>query len=139
MSNSDLSDQTRPAPSTPQPHATVRSADAVPTVTVKAGTGTEMHVLVSPEQGETGFALRRFIMQSGGGMPLHTNLVEHQQYVLRGKARVRVADTVYDVAPDHTLFIPAGVPHSYEVVEGPFEFICVVPSTPDRITLIEDC
>lgn len=139
MANSDLSAQTRPVRSGAGPHATVRPAGAVPTVTVTAGTGTEMHVLVSPEQGETGFALRRFIMQAGGGMPLHTNLVEHQQYVLRGKARIRVADTVYDVAPDHTLFIPAGVPHSYEVVEGPFEFICVVPSTPDRITLIEDC
>ena len=139
MANCDRSDQTRPQRPSGRPHETVRPAASVPTVAVKAGTGTEMHVLVSPEQGETGFALRRFIMQAGGGMPLHTNLVEHQQYVLRGKARIRVADTVYEVAPDHTLFIPAGVPHSYEVVEGPFEFICVVPSTPDRITLIEDC
>jgi quercetin dioxygenase-like cupin family protein len=94
---------------------------------------------VSPEQGDTGFALRHFIMQAGGGMPLHSNLVEHQQYVLRGRARIRVADTVYDVAPDHTLFIPAGVPHSYEVIEAPFEFICVVPSRPDQITLVEEC
>ena len=139
MANSDFSNQAQPVRSGVGPHATVRPAGAVPTVTVKAGTGTEMHVLVSPEQGETGFALRRFIMQAGGGMPLHTNLVEHQQYVLRGRARIRVADTVYDVAPDHTLFIPAGVPHSYEVVDGPFEFICVVPSTPDQVTLIEDC
>jgi quercetin dioxygenase-like cupin family protein len=139
MSNSNLSDQTRPARSATPVRATVRPAGDVPTVTVRAGTKTEMHVLVSPEQGETAFALRRFIMQEGGGMPLHTNLVEHQQYVLRGKARIRVADTVHDVAADHTLFIPAGVPHSYQVVEGPFEFICVVPSTPDRITLLEDC
>ena len=139
MANSDLSDQTRPARSTVQSQATVRAAGTVPTVTVTAGTRTEMQVLLSPEQGETGFVLRRFIMQAGGGMPQHTNLVEHQQYVLRGKARIRVADSVYDVAPDHTLFIPAGVAHSYEVVEGPFEFICVVPSTPDRITLLADC
>jgi len=32
------------------------------------GTGTAMHVLVGPEQGDTGFALRRFIMQPGGGI-----------------------------------------------------------------------
>ncbi len=133
MANSDLSDQRG------QAHATVRPAASVPTLTVKAGTGTVMQLLVSPEQGDTGFALRRFIMQAGGGMPLHSNLVEHQQYVLRGRARIRVADTVYDVAPDHTLFIPAGVPHSYEVIEAPFEFICVVPSRPDQITLVEEC
>lgn len=121
------------------PRATVRPADAVPLKTVAAGTATRMHVLVGPEQGPTGFALRRFVMGSGGGMPLHTNLVEHQQYVLRGRARIRLGDEMVEVAPDHTLYIPAGMPHSYEVVEAPFEFICVVPDTPDRITLLENC
>jgi uncharacterized protein YndB with AHSA1/START domain/quercetin dioxygenase-like cupin family protein len=126
-------------PAAVAPAATVRPAANVPTVPVKAGTGTTMHVLVGPAQGETGFALRRFIMQTGGGMPLHTNLVEHQQYVLRGRARVRIGDTVHEVRPDHTLFIPAGVPHAYEVVEGPFEFICVVPDRADQVTLVEGC
>jgi quercetin dioxygenase-like cupin family protein len=119
-------------------HATVRPASAVPTNQVKAGTATEMQVLVGPAQGDTSFALRRFIMGAGGGMPLHTNRVEHQQYVLRGRARIRVGDDVHEVAPDHTLFIPAGVPHSYEVVEAPFEFICVVPDVPDTIELVEE-
>ncbi|MBL8997388.1 MAG: cupin domain-containing protein [Gemmatimonadetes bacterium] len=121
------------------PQATVRPADGVPTVAVSAGTATEMQVLVGPAQGETSFALRRFMMGAGGGMPLHTNLVEHQQYVLRGRARIRIGDTVHEVAPDHTLFIPAGVPHSYEVVEAPFEFICVVPAKPDAVTIVADC
>jgi len=118
---------------------TVRPASAVPSNEVKAGRNTAMQVLVGPEQGDTSFALRRFMMGADGGMPLHTNRVEHQQYVLRGRARIRIGDTVHEVAPDHTLFIPAGVPHSYEVIEAPFEFICVVPSTPDTITLVEDC
>ena len=117
--------------------ATVRPARSVPTTAVKAGKGAEMHVLVGPEQGATSFVLRRFIMSRGGGMPLHTNLVEHQQYVLRGRAKVRVGDTTHDVTPDTTLFIPAGMPHSYEVLEGPFEFICVVPDKPDQVSLVE--
>lgn len=124
-------------PDSPRP--TVRSASAVPAIPVKAGTATEMQVLVGPAQGDTSFALRRFIMGPGGGMPLHTNRVEHQQYVLRGRARIRIGADVHEVAPDHTLFIPAGVPHSYEVVEAPFEFICVVPDAPDRIELVEGC
>jgi uncharacterized protein YndB with AHSA1/START domain/quercetin dioxygenase-like cupin family protein len=118
--------------------ATVRAAASVPTVEIKAGTGAAMHVLVGPEQGDTGFALRRFVMQKGGGMPLHTNLVEHQQYVLRGRARITIGKQVHEVAPDHTLFIPAGVPHAYDVTEGPFEFICVVPDRPDKVSLV-DC
>jgi quercetin dioxygenase-like cupin family protein len=124
---------------TESPRATVRPASEVPTTSVKAGTAAEMQVLIGPSQGDTSFALRRFIMGEGGGMPLHTNRVEHQQYVLRGRARVRIADVVHEVAPDHTLFIPAGVPHSYEVVEAPFEFICVVPDTPDQVTLVDGC
>lgn len=119
--------------------ATVRAAGAVPTKVVGAGKGTRMQVLVGPEQGDTTFALRRFLMDAGGGMPLHTNRVEHQQYVLRGRARIRIGDAVHEVAPDDTLFIPAGAPHSYEVLEAPFEFICVVPSTEDAITIVEDC
>jgi quercetin dioxygenase-like cupin family protein len=123
----------------PATRATVRPAADVPRATIAAGRATEMQVLVGPQQGRTNFVLRRFIMGAGGGMPLHTNLVEHQQYVLRGRARIRIGDAVHDVRSDHTLFIPAGVPHGYEVVEAPFEFICVVPDTPDRITLQEDC
>lgn len=126
------------APIDPTARATVRPAADVPRATVAAGTATQMQVLVGPQQGRTNFVLRRFIMGSGGGMPLHTNQVEHQQYVLRGRARIRIGDAVHEVTSDHTLFIPAGIPHGYEVIEAPFEFICVVPDAPDRITLQEN-
>jgi len=119
--------------------ATVRPAAEVTAKVIAAGTATTMQVLVGPEQGETSFALRRFTMGAGGGMPLHTNLVEHQQYVLRGRARIRIGDAVHEVRGDDTLFIPAGVPHSYDVIEAPFEFICVVPDAPDKVTLVEGC
>jgi len=29
------------------------------------------------------------------------------------------------------------VPHAYEVLEGPFEFLCMVPNLPDRIEIVE--
>lgn len=117
----------------------VSPADALPANDVKAGTATNMQVLVGPDTGAPNFALRRFRMGAGGGMPLHTNEVEHEQYVLRGRARIRIGNDVHEVAPDTTLYIPAGVPHSYEVLEAPFEFLCVVPNRPDRITLVEGC
>jgi quercetin dioxygenase-like cupin family protein len=118
--------------------AVVRRADDVPFTTVAVGRDTSMQVLVGPAEGAPNYVLRRFRMELGGGIPLHTNEVEHEQYVLRGRARIRIADETYDVAPDDTLFIPAGVPHAYEVIEGPFEFLCVVPNAPDRIRIRDD-
>jgi quercetin dioxygenase-like cupin family protein len=114
----------------------VRGADTVKRTVVAAGTATEMQVLVGPEQGATNFVLRRFIMGTGGGMPRHTNLVEHEQYVLRGRARITIGDAVHEVAPDTTLYIPAGADHSYEVLDAPFEFLCVVPNAPDQVTIV---
>jgi quercetin dioxygenase-like cupin family protein len=118
--------------------AAVKPAGTVERRAVAAGTATEVQVLVGPADGAPNFALRRFIMGEGGGMPRHTNLVEHEQYVLRGRARIRVGEDVHDVAAGHALYIPAGVPHSYEVVEAPFEFLCVVPNAPDRIEILAD-
>ncbi len=116
----------------------VEPADSLPAKPVAAGKETRMQVLVGPDQGAPNFVLRRFIMQQGGGMPLHTNEVEHEQYVLRGRAKIRIGEEVHEVAPDHTLYIPAGVPHSYEVIEGPFEFLCVVPNRADTTWIVEE-
>jgi quercetin dioxygenase-like cupin family protein len=110
--------------------------ESVPSTPVVAGTATVVQVLVGPAEGAPNFALRRFSMGPGGGMPLHTNAVEHEQYVLAGRARVTVGERVHEVAAGHALFIPAGVPHSYQVVEAPFEFLCIVPNAPDRIELV---
>ena len=39
--------------------------------------------------------------------------------------------------PGDVLYIPAGEPHSYEVVEAPFEFLCMVPNEPDQLTILD--
>src|SRR5574340_1204464 len=61
----------------------VKHASQVAQETVGAGRDTTRQVLIGPDEAPN-FALRRFIMQPGGGMPRHTNTVEHEQYVLRG-------------------------------------------------------
>lgn len=114
----------------------VRRVESVPSNQVVAGTSTAVQVLVGPAEGAPNFALRKFSMGPGGGMPLHTNAVEREQYVLAGRARVTVGERVHEVAAGHALFIPTGVPHSYQVVEAPFEFLCIVPNAPDRIELV---
>jgi quercetin dioxygenase-like cupin family protein len=115
----------------------VKGADTVEPQKVAAGTATRSQVLIGTDDGAHNFAMRRFIMEEGGGMPRHTNEVEHEQYVLRGRARVGIGDSVFEVGADDVLFIPAKTPHFYEVVEAPFEFLCVVPNSPDRIEILE--
>lgn len=95
-------------------------------------------MLLGPADGAPNFAMRRFIMGAGGGMPRHTNEVEHEQYVLAGRARIHIADEVHEVRAGEVLYIPAGVPHSYEVLEAPFEFLCMVPNSPDQIRILEE-
>jgi quercetin dioxygenase-like cupin family protein len=116
----------------------VKRADGVAAEEVKAGSGTVRQVLISSDEGPH-FALRRFIIQPGGGMPRHTNTVEHEQFVLRGAARITLGDEVHHVQAGDVVFIPAGVPHSYEPEsDEPFEFLCVVPNEPDVIELVKD-
>jgi quercetin dioxygenase-like cupin family protein len=116
----------------------VRHAAEIAKEPVGAGKGTMRQVLIGPDIGPN-FALRRFVMEPGGGMPRHTNTVEHEQYVLRGRARVGIGEKEFDVRADDVVFIPAGTPHWY-VAEGdePFEFLCVVPNASDRIEVLEE-
>ena len=116
----------------------VRHAEDVRRDPVGAGKGTVRQVLIGPDEAPN-FALRRFIMEPGGGMPPHTNTVEHEQYVLRGRARIGIGDAVHEVRAGDVVFIPAGTPHWYEAGgKEPFEFLCVVPNEPDTIELVGD-
>ena len=104
---------------------------------VDLGTGITKQVLISSEEGPH-FAMRRFVIQPGGGMPKHTNLVEHEQYVLNGHAKIGIGDEIYEVGKDDAVFIPAEIPHWYQNVgEEPFEFLCLVPNKADTTTVLE--
>jgi len=102
---------------------------------IEAGINTYRQVLIGPEEGPN-FAMRRFIIESGGSMPLHSNSVEHEQLVLNGSAAVRIGDENFNVEKDDVVFIPANVEHSYTTIgDIPFEFICIVPNKEDVITI----
>lgn len=116
---------------------TVKHADEVEARDVAAGKATTIQVLISAQEGPN-FALRRFRMQKGGGMPPHTNTVEHEQYVLRGRARIGIGGQTHEVAAGDVVFIPAGVVHFYENAgEEPFEFLCVIPNKDDKVTIVD--
>jgi quercetin dioxygenase-like cupin family protein len=114
----------------------VKNINDVPVEAVKAGNKTFRQVLIAPEEGPH-FAMRRFILEPGGGMPRHTNTVEHEQYVLGGRAEIGIGDETFKVGKNDVVFIPAGIPHWYRV-EGnePFEFLCIVPNLPDKTQIL---
>jgi quercetin dioxygenase-like cupin family protein len=115
----------------------VKNSAEVEALSVAVGTGASTQVLLGANDGMPNFAMRKFSMKEGGGMPLHTNAVEHEQYVLRGRARIRIGNTDHEVGPEDVLYIPAGVPHSYTVLAGPFEFLCMVPNLPDTLEILK--
>ncbi len=136
---SDRTEEQETARETSHETAVVKPADQVAAMPVAAGTAAEVQVLVGPDDGAPHFAMRRFRMGPGGGMPRHRNRVEHEQYVLAGRARVTVGDAVHEVEAGRVLYIPAGMPHSYEVLEAPFEFLCMVPNEPDEVEILGEC
>ena len=66
----------------------VRHVDTRPAQDVAAGKDTKIQVLIGPDQGPN-FALRRFIMEPGGGMPLHTGVRELWPKDRRGRRRAQ--------------------------------------------------
>jgi quercetin dioxygenase-like cupin family protein len=114
-------------------HRNIASVDAT---ALTAGQGVSMKMLLSPEESPH-FAMRNFTIAAGGSMPLHTNTVEHEQFVLGGRARVQLGEQIIEAKPGDVLLIPAGVPHSYATLGSePYSFLCLVPKAEDRVELI---
>ena len=104
---------------------------------VPAGEGVYISVMISSEKAPH-FAMRKFKIQKGGYMPYHTNSVEHEQFVLSGEAKVVIDGEEFRAKKGDVLFIPAGIPHSYESVgEEDYEFLCLVPNLKDEVKIVE--
>jgi quercetin dioxygenase-like cupin family protein len=114
----------------------VKNVENIDREKVDAGINTYRQVLIGPQEAPN-FAMRRFIIEPGGSMPEHTNTVEHEQYVLNGRAKIGIGDKVFEVQKNDVVYIPADVPHWYETIGNePFEFLCMVPNKPDIVKII---
>ncbi len=115
-------------------HKEINSIEAVPQ---KAGKGVSMKMLLSPDESPN-FAMRNFIIEAGGHMPLHTNAIEHEQYVISGRASVQIGDKTFEAKAGDILLIPAGIAHSYETIGNEsYSFLCLVPNCEDCITIVK--
>lgn len=117
---------------------TVKHSNDVEAKNVAAGRDTTIQVLISAQDGPN-FALRKFSMQKRGGMPRHTNTLEHEQYVLNGRATITIGEETHYVKTGDVVFIPEGAIHSYQNTgEEPFEFLCIIPNKADTITIVDE-
>lgn len=113
-----------------------RKLNSIESMPQKAGVGVSMQMLLSLQE-VPNFAMRCFTIDAGGFMPHHTNTVEHEQYVLSGRASVKCGDEVFEAVAGDILFIPAGVAHSYETVgEDAYVFLCLIPKGEDCIEMV---
>lgn len=96
-----------------------------------------MQILIPAQEGPH-FTMRRFVMESGGGMPEHTNPVEHEQYVLAGHANIGSGDEEFEIRTGEAVFIPEGVPHWYQNIgKENFEVLCIVPNKEEQIPRLD--
>ncbi len=78
------------------------------------------------------FAIREW--RGSGPAKLHVHHGDDEAWhVLEGTLRFRFADRVVDAGPGDTVFVPAGVPHTYEALNARY----LVFLTPRLIALIE--
>ncbi|MDD3344360.1 MAG: cupin domain-containing protein, partial [Sulfurospirillaceae bacterium] len=80
----------------------VKSVKDIESSPLSAGIGASMQMLISPMEGPH-FAMRKFVIKKGGSMPLHTNSVEHEQYVLGGSAKVTLDKETFIANKDDVL------------------------------------
>ena len=83
------------------------------------------------------FIVRKINIKAGGSMPNHTNIIQHQQYVLEGEAKVVVGDESYHAKKGDFIYIPAGVAHYYEACYAKdYEFLCMITTKSDSIEFL---
>lgn len=115
---------------------TVKHSQEIEAICVPDGIKVFKKILIAREEAPN-FEMRCFVIQPGGKMPKHINRVEHEQYILKGQARVGIGDDLFEVQNGDVVLIPAGEPHWYlNVGDESFEFLCVVPNKPDKIIMI---
>ena len=115
----------------------VKKINEIESEVVESGNGVSRQMLVGPEEGPN-FAMRKLVIEPGGGIPAHTSGAEHEQYVLGGRARVGIGDRVYEVEEGDVIFIPPGEPHWDETCgEEPFELLSVVPNRDNKMVFVK--
>ena len=97
-------------------------------VTDYGSTGTTIRRLIHTDNGARTFAMRRFVVQPGGEIPLHGHEADHEIYILSGKGVAFTPKQEIEIEADMFLYVPPNDEHGYRNTgKTPLVFICVIP------------
>ncbi len=85
--------------------------------------------VIGGPQGWPNHTLRVFRLGPGGFTPHHQHDWEHVNYVIKGKGRLKIGDSTYELDEKDFAYVPPNVMHQFtNPYDAPFEFICIVPN-----------
>jgi quercetin dioxygenase-like cupin family protein len=97
-------------------------------VTKYGSTGTTVRWLINRDNGARTFAMRRFIVQPGGEIPIHEHEEDHEIYILSGEGIAFTPDQEVTLEADMFLYVPPKEKHGYRNTgKNPLVFICLIP------------
>jgi len=97
-------------------------------VTMYGATGTTVRWLINRDNGARTFAMRRFVVQPGGEIPLHSHAEDHEMYVLEGEGVAFTRERETPIRADMFIYIPPWEEHGYRNTGSkPLVFLCMIP------------
>ncbi len=98
-------------------------------VTKANSTKTTIRWLITKDDGALGYATRRFEIQPGGQVGIHSHPEDHHVYILHGKSQfIDGQGTILNVNDGDSIYIPPNEPHG--IINNGTEtlaFICIIP------------
>lgn len=98
-------------------------------VSIYGSTGTSIQWLWGKDDGVPNFALRKFILEPGGNIGLHTHREEHEIYILSGNG-IAFDDSgnEFFIKESDTRFVPPNKVHGYtNTGKEDLEFLRIIP------------
>ncbi|MBN2530706.1 MAG: cupin domain-containing protein [Deltaproteobacteria bacterium] len=108
----------------------VTHVDNVPDVDVPRSKGATIKVILGDKEGMPHFHTRIFTLAPGTVIASHHHdTIEHEQVMLEGTMKLTVGDEIHVVKPGNVMYLPKGLPHSYENIgDTPARFVCCIPA-----------
>lgn len=95
--------------------------------------GVSIRYLLLEEFGAPNFEMRYFELEPGASTSEDHHASEHEVFVVRGAARLHLADAVVELRQEDAVLIEPWEPHRFENSGSePFGFLCIVPNGVSR-------
>ena len=90
-------------------------------------------LLVGPDEGWRGWALRLFELEPGGHTPRHQHPWPHIDYVTQGRGTLHLDGVDHALEAGSFAYVPAGATHQFAGSgDGTLAFLCIVPEEGER-------